>query len=191
MKQKKKIPSNAKIVFKGKIFSVWHWDQEMFDGSIQTYEAISRNNSTSVLAITKEKKIIVNFEEQPHIGKFTSIPGGMGEDELTELENAKKELLEETGYQSNCWELWRSDDVLKHNKIDWNSTIFVARECYKNKDVKFDPGEKIESHFLDFEDFIEIVQKKEFRTKNLKEFVNEILGDKIKLQEFKEFLLGK
>lgn len=52
----KRLPKNAKIVNKGIIFDTYHWEQEQFDGSIKIFEAIKRNPTVQIFAITKEKK---------------------------------------------------------------------------------------------------------------------------------------
>lgn len=41
-KSKQPIPENAKLVFKGKIFDTYQWEQEMYDGSRVTFEKIKR-----------------------------------------------------------------------------------------------------------------------------------------------------
>lgn len=115
----KKIPDHAELVFKGVLHDVYQWQQEAFDGSFLTFEAIRRRN----------------------------------------LEN------------------W---------KFDWLDYFYFARDCKKNGQIKFDPGEKIETVFLTFSEFLEIIERKEFRNKHLRDFVKE-KGEK----EFEKFLFGE
>lgn len=193
-KEIKKIPDEAKIVFKGILHEVWQWQQEMFDGSFEIFEAIRRKSSTTVLAITEDDKIIINFEEQPNLKPFFSIPAGMLEDGLSPLENIKKELEEETGFSSEEWIPWETDDVLKNNKIDWVSYSFIARKCVKTGNVKFDPGEKIETVLLDFPEFLKITQDERFRIKKISEKIKQILESENVEEEkenFRKFLFGE
>ena len=61
---KQPIPPHAKRVFKGVIFEVYQWEQEMFDGSVETYEALKRADTAQVIA-TRRNKILIPLEEQP------------------------------------------------------------------------------------------------------------------------------
>ncbi len=191
-----KIPNSAKCVFKGLLHEVWQWQQAMFDGSFQTFESIKRRDSVTVMAITKDKKIIVNFEEQPHRGSFISLSGGVTEEGESFLENAKRELLEETGFESaeENWLLWKKTDVLNNWKIEYWNHLFLARNCEKVSEQSLDVGEKIEVKLFEFEDFIKITQGEKFRNKEVSEMVKEILDSEnvdLEKEKFKEFLFGQ
>ena len=41
MSKTKPIPSYAKMVFKGKLFEVWQWEQKMFDGTLSHREFLN------------------------------------------------------------------------------------------------------------------------------------------------------
>ncbi|MDQ5962223.1 MAG: ADP-ribose pyrophosphatase [Patescibacteria group bacterium] len=152
---KKKIPDNARLVFKGALHDIYQWDQEMFDGSTAVFEAIRKRDGITVVAVVGEN-IIVNREEQPYRGEFLSLPGGLSEGEEDPLSNAKRELLEETGYISSDWELWFVSDILNYVKMDWNNHFFIARDCKKVGEQKLDAGEKIDVTFVTFDDFLEL-----------------------------------
>lgn len=175
----KKIPQEARLAYKGKMFEVWEWDQEMFDGTYEVFEMIRRNNSSIIIPITKDGLIIVNYEEQPHRGKFISLPGGFSEDGEDIDLNAKRELLEETGYTSNEWEMWFENDVLGYSKMEWFSYCYIARNCEKTGDTKFDPGEKIETKLLTLDEFINIIQDPLFRNYMFKKMDPEEIRRKI------------
>lgn len=68
------IPKNAKAVFKGNQFSVYQWEETLFDGSVAIFEAASRSNSAKAVAITRRETVLVVEEEQPWRGKITTIP---------------------------------------------------------------------------------------------------------------------
>ena len=59
-----KIPSQAKRVFKGLIFDVYHWKQKMFDGSEEIFEGLKRPSTIQIIPIFN-KKLLLSFEEQP------------------------------------------------------------------------------------------------------------------------------
>jgi ADP-ribose pyrophosphatase len=95
-----KIPKNAKKVFQGILFDIYQWEQEMFNGTFETFEKAIRADSSQIIALTKKKELILLNEEQPHDGSFSGLIGGRIERDETPIENAKKELLEELGMKS-------------------------------------------------------------------------------------------
>ena len=181
----KKIPDNAKKVFEGVIFDVYHWEQEMFDGTFATFEALKKRDSVTVVA-TVGDKIVLNNEEQPGRDAFITLPGGMCEKEETPLENAKRELLEETGLTTDDWELWFISDPWMAAKVDWNNYFYIARNCKKTSEPKFDSGERIETKYVTFEEFLELRNNTKNRNKDLNPILqtaSEDEGERKKLHE--------
>ena len=89
-----KLPKNAERVFKGVIFDIYQWEQEMFDGSTETFERILRPDLVCLIA-TVGDKIMVLDQEQPARPPFISLPGGrMDMEGETPLDTAKRELRE-------------------------------------------------------------------------------------------------
>lgn len=155
----KKIPDNAKKVFEGVIFDVYHWEQELFDGSTATFEAVKRIDTNSVVTVI-DNKILITREEQPSKPPFLGLPGGRIERGEDALSAAKRELLEETGYEAKEWVHWFTEDSSKTSKIEWNTFYFIAKSSTKKSEPNLDGGEKIEVELITFEQFIE--RRKEF-----------------------------
>ena len=184
----KKIPHNATLVFKGILHEVYQWEQEMFDGTYATFEAIRRGNSVTVIATTSNK-IILNSEEQPNRAPFIAMPGGIADDgNVTILENAKRELKEETGYESNDWKEWFTSDVLQSAKIEWNNYFFVAKNVQKTCEPHLDSGEKIKTKLITFDEFLELRHDPDFRNKDLIPILEKASQDKQKRKELEELL---
>lgn len=140
------IPEDSQIVFKGQIFDVYQWKQEMFDGSKATFEMLKRPDTIKVIAI-KDDKIAITDEQQPNNRAYYDIPGGRHDEEAeTELEAAKRELLEETGFRFKNWRLIKVEQP--HTKIDWLVYLFLATDFESQTDQKLDAGEKIEIKLL-------------------------------------------
>lgn len=180
-----KIPKNAKKVFEGVIFDVYQWEQEMFDGTFETFEMLSRVNTIQIIA-TAGDKILLAHQSQPTKEDFYSLFGGRAEKGEQPLETAKRELLEESGLRSSDWELLKIYNPM--HKIDWEVYLFVARNCKKVAEQKLDTGEKIETIECAFDKFLEIAESDKFWGE---EFITDVLRmkqDKKKMEDFKNKL---
>ncbi|NTV41572.1 MAG: NUDIX hydrolase [Candidatus Moranbacteria bacterium] len=171
-KPKPSIPENSKKVFEGEIFDVYQWEQEMFDGSVETFEKLKRPDTANVLAFTEDGKVIIINEQQPGKETFFGLPGGRIEDGEDPAFAAKRELLEETGYVCDSIELWHSVQLI--HKIDWTIYFFVARGCKKVAQQKLDAGEKIEVQLVDLDEFLEMVFAEKMKSS---EFIMQFFKD--------------
>lgn len=184
----KKIPDNAVLAFKGVLHDVYQWDQEMFDGSTATFEAIKRRDSVTVVATT-EGKILLNDEEQPHLDPYIALPGGLVDDtDASLLESAMRELKEETGYEGADWKDWFTSDVSHSKRLDWNNYFFIAKNVQKTSEPHLDAGERIETRFITFEEFLELKNDPTFRNKDLIPILEEASEDPKKKAELQELL---
>lgn len=154
------IPPEAKKVFSGKVFEVWQWQQQMFDGTTSLFEKLRRPSTCCTLAVVGDK-ILVLKQEQPGIPPFISLPGGRLDGEETTLQAAKRELFEETGYVSDDWQLWLQ--VEPEVKIDWTIFTYIARNCEIQAQNHVDNGEKITPELLSFEQFLLLADNPLFR----------------------------
>ena len=181
-----KIPSEAKLVFKGIIFQVYQWQQKMFDGSTETFEMLKRPNTIEVIA-TSGNKILLTHQSQPNKSDFYSLFGGRGKEGEDPLVTAKRELLEESGLESNDWELFKIFEPT--HKIEWSIYTFIARNCKKVSEQSLDPGEKIEIRERTFDEFIQDVLSDKYWGDEL---ILEILKMKTsgKLEEFRKKIFG-
>ena len=153
-KSKQPIPENAKRVFRGILFDVYQWEQEMFDGTRAIFEKLKRPDTVVVFPVLPDGKIILTKQEQPGKKPFIGATGGRvdeGEDILTA---AKRELLEESGYEAEELILW--DAQQPTSKIEWAVYTFVAKGLKKVADLHLDAGEKIELLTVDLDKLINI-----------------------------------
>lgn len=182
----KKIPDNAKKVFEGVLHDVYHWDQVMFDGSIATFEALKRRDAVTIIAVI-DNKIIINNEEHPGLEKFLSLPSGNSETQVFP-EDAKRELLEESGYVSDSWTQWFTNDVLRYHKLEWNNHYFIAKNLKKVAEQNLDPGERIETLFYTFDEFLELRNNPRFRNKDFIPVLEKAAGSEEEKQKLKALL---
>lgn len=160
-----KLPENAKRVFKGILYDVYHFEQEQFDGSTKTFEMLKRKPSVQVIPI-KDGKVIMAKEQQPGTEEFTTFVGGCTDENEEPFVAAQRELKEETGLESDDWE-----EIFKleiPGRIDWDIHFYVARGCRETSAPETDSGEKIKLKELSFEEFINFTKREDFRNKVFK-----------------------
>ena len=180
-----KIPSHAKLVFQGVIFDVYQWEQEMFDGTKEIFEAIKRPGTVQVIP-TKGDKILLSFEEQPGKPRRITFLGGRMEKDEEPLAAAKRELLEESGMESKNWELYRS--YQSGGKIEWPFYVYIAHDVQKVAKPHLDAGEKIDIKEVTFDEFIEIITSEDYIDRQISEEIFRLKQDPIKFAEFKQKL---
>jgi len=148
------IPKDAKRVFEGTIFDVYHWQQQMFDGSFETFEMLRRVDTLKVLAVVDDKLVILE-EEQPKFGTFIDIPGGRHDhSEETNLEAAKREMIEETGMSFRKWRLIDVEQPM--GKAEWFCYLYLAYDLESQVDPVLDAGEKISVNLLSLKEYSDL-----------------------------------
>lgn len=177
------IPENAKKVFTGQIFDVYQWEQEMYDGTKAIFEKLKRPDTVVVFGVLDDGKILLTEQEQPGKEPFIGATGGRvdeGEDILTA---AKRELLEESGYEAEEFILWDAQHPV--GKIDWVVYTFIAKGLNKVADMHLDPGEKIKLLPVTFDELVELSINKKFEEK---EIVNKFYEAKLDPKKMEELI---
>jgi ADP-ribose pyrophosphatase len=162
---KKVIPENATILpdkaqpaFKGMIFDVYQWEQQLYDGSTHTFEMLKRPDTVSVIGVVDDKILVID-DEQPHFGSRQSFPGGRVDDSDESIEAAaRREMLEETGYSFKNWRLIKV--MQPHRKIEWFVYLLLAWEVEARQEPALDPGEKIAVKAVHFNELKDLVLDK-------------------------------
>lgn len=176
------IPEHAKRVFKGVIFDVYQWDQEMFDGSVETFEMARRTDMVDTIAI-KDGKFAVVREEQPGNPPFYDLPGGRHDrDNESYVETAQRELLEETGMKFSQWRL-----VSVHQygpKVEAFFYIYLATDFVEQLEQNLDVGEKIKVEWVTLDEYFDLHSSGQLR--GYPELFNTIrtINDLLALPEF-------
>jgi ADP-ribose pyrophosphatase len=178
------IPDNAEVVFKGKVFDVYQWKQEQFDGSFATYEKTKRPDTVVTFLVLDDGKILLTEQEQPGKIPFIAACGGRVDEGEDILEAAKRELLEESGYEADDWMLWKS--VQPQSKIEWAVYVFIAKVAKKVSDQSLDSGERIKFKPVTFDEFIQMARNKEFREQEILTDLYESLLDSEKYNDLKK-----
>jgi len=102
---------SSKVVFKGKVFSVYRDEVIEPSGVENVREVIRHNGSVVVLAVDESKNpddpdIILERQYRHAAGQFLlELPAGRVEPGEATLAAAKREMIEETGYRAKRWTL--------------------------------------------------------------------------------------
>ncbi|MBP7056893.1 NUDIX hydrolase [Candidatus Gracilibacteria bacterium] len=181
------VPDQAKLVFKGKLYDTYQWQQEMFDGSMATFEMLKRPYNGCVIPVI-DGKIMVLEQVQPGKPPFLSLPGGRcdpGEDTLTA---AKRELLEETGYRATTWSLWL--ETIPEEKVDWQIHTYIAQDCVSEETPRLDSGERIKTKLITFEEFLLLSDNPLFRNKDAITELLRVRLDPVRKEQLRTLLFG-
>lgn len=150
------IPPEAKKVFSWVRVDVYQWQQQLYDGSVTTFERTRFRDGAFVIAVLPDGQLLMTKQEQPARSKpFLSLPWWWFDTpDEGPLACAQRELLEETGYKSDEWQLWHRTEGTAN--IIAYTYFFIARNCRKvDAHHERDHGEKITVFSLSFDAFLD------------------------------------
>lgn len=152
----KLVPKEAKKVFSGIIYDVYHWQQEMFDGSFGTFEMLRRTDTVQAICIDNGKIVIIN-EQQPGLSPKVNFPGGRVDSEDTSMLAAvQREVKEEVGMEFSDWRL--IEVVQPHHKIEWCIYTYLATGKTAQSSPSLDVGEKISVSTKSFDQVKQLIK---------------------------------
>lgn len=119
---------------------------------IDDYYVMELPDVASVVAITKDKKIILVKEYKHGVQKeVLQLPSGYIDPNETPEACAKRELLEETGYTAKRWtflgKLTGSPGRLTHYYH-----LFLAEDAEKIQEQKLEPSENVKVHLYNMDE---------------------------------------
>lgn len=182
------LPPNAKSVFQGKIFTVWQWEQKLFDGTTSIFESITRPDAAYVLPVLDNNSLLLIKDEQPNRKAVLTMPRGRIESNEEPEAAAKRELLEETGHEVRelipwyTWQPW--------GKISWTIYFFIGRGAHKTSEPKLEGGERIILKPTPLEDFVELAVQGTLQEQQIQIMMLQAKLDPTKMEVFKTLLYG-
>lgn len=182
-KSRQPTPPDAQLTYQGKLFSVYQWQQKMYDGSHKVFEKIKRPDTVVVFAILSDGKILLTKQEQPGKDPFIGAVGGRIDKGEGVLEAAAREMLEETGYKAERFTIWHAEQPV--SKIDWAVYFLLAKGLKRVSDQSLDSGEKINLMTVSFDEFIDTALTPEFSEKEIVKFIYEAKIHPDKMNELK------
>lgn len=158
-KRMKVFSDTSKEVFSGVRFKVFQWEQQVFDGSVMTYEVAKRNDAVTVLAV-REGNIVLVKEQQPHWHtEIITTPGGLVDEGEDIFQAAQREMKEETGYTFKDWYL--IDAALVAPGVEWVRYFFVAKHMLSQTEKNLDSGEMNSVFEVTISEFIQLIRNDE------------------------------
>lgn len=178
------IPDHAKKVFDGIIHDVYHFEQELYDGSTTTFEMLKRASSAQCIPIVGDKILLIK-DTQPNRETLYAACGGQVDPGETPEQAVEREMMEETGYSAESFELYQTYSV--SSKVDWDIYTYIARNATQVQTPKEQAGEKIEPFLVTFDEFVDIVCSEGFRDIEISLTVLRMVKNGT-IHEFKELL---
>lgn len=109
-----------------------------------------------VLCITSNEEIVLVEQYRHGIGRSSiELPAGAVDDGEDPLVGARRELLEETGYQAHDWK-YLGKCAPNPGKQTSFAHLFVASEAKRIADQELDPTESIRIHLVDCADVLKM-----------------------------------
>lgn len=128
---------------------------------IDDFYVITLNEAAAIVALDDDGNIILKKEYRHCFERdLIEIPAGgfeKGEDGLTV---AKRELLEETGYESDDWH-FIGKTVESSAKLTNYMHIYLAEHCHKVSEQHLDPTEEVEVLVMPLKQAVDMVMNNE------------------------------
>lgn len=183
-KSRQPIPEHAKKVFSGVVFDTYQWEQELFDGRKVLFEKVKRPDTVAIFPVLPDGRIILTEQEQPCKPPFVTTAGGRVDRGEGIEEAARRELLEESGYEAGRLILW--DAQQPYSKIEWSVFTFIAKDIKKVGEMDLDGGEKIKLKLVTFEEFLDICTSDDFTDHEITLKLMQAQLDPIKMEELRK-----
>ena len=137
------LPPNATVTFQSELFTIYTWPQQLYDGSTKTFECCVRPSGVVVMGFLDPETVLLTKQEQPHRERsFFDLPGGRMEPGEDSEMAARREFLEETGYEIDRLEPWFTDT--QQGVIRFSQFFFWATDLRRaSEKQQLDGGERI------------------------------------------------
>jgi 8-oxo-dGTP pyrophosphatase MutT (NUDIX family) len=182
--RKPNMPLNATLVYEGVIFDTYQWEQKLFDGSATTFEKLVRPDTAAIYPVLEDGRILLIEDTQPGQGTFLCSPmGRIDPEDVTPLEAAKRELLEETGYTIQTADLLY--EVEPHIKIDWLVYGYIGYGAKKVQEPNPGAGEIITLHPVSFDELLDVASKENFDDPRFSILALQALANETKMKDLR------
>lgn len=175
-------------VFQGNIFSIWQWDQKLYDGSTKVFERVQRSDAAFMVGVLPDQKILLVWDEQPDREGVLGLAGGKIEDGESPQDAAAREFLEETGYKAAAIAPWMS--YVPYGKMVFTVHSFIGKQCTKVAEPRPEAGERITPRFFTFDEFVMLGREETLRSSDVRIVLLEAQVDPKKRETLYQQLYG-
>ena len=145
-------------VFEGGLLKVHRDVVRLPDGSRSTREYIRHPGAVAMVPLFDDGKVLLERQfRYPHRREFIEVPAGKLEPGEPPLATAKRELMEETGYEAGDW----TRLGVIHTAIGYSDEtieLFLCRKIKKVSEPKLDGGEFIETLVVALDEAVAMVR---------------------------------
>ena len=149
------------VAFSSDFISVYKESLKRPDNHIvDDYFSVKRRDAVFIIALTKEQQIPLVFQYKNGVKDLIwELPAGFIDDNEEPLVAAKRELLEETGFEAENYQYLASfspNPSLSSNK----NHVFLAFNAEKVSEQKLDDNEEIETKLFLLEDLVSGIKQR-------------------------------
>ncbi|RLA62825.1 MAG: NUDIX hydrolase [Epsilonproteobacteria bacterium] len=151
---------SEKSVLSAKVFKYREVERTSPDsGKTGKFDVLDCWDWVNIVALTAENEVVMVEQYRQGIDSITlEIPGGVGHPGEDIIDGAKRELAEETGYQSTEW--------VKLGQVDANPAFmsntcatYLALNCQKAGPQNLDPLEEIDIKLVPLKDIPTLIKE--------------------------------
>lgn len=154
------VTTNEKPKYTTNIFKLLSREMKLeSENHSATFSILEAPDWINVIPMTPEGDLVLVEQYRYGVERPTlELPGGMVDAGENPLDTAKRELLEETGYEGEEW--------ISLGKVSSNPAIltnythtYVVKNCKKIREQQLDGNERINVHLLPETDFLELIHR--------------------------------
>ena len=135
---------------------------ELANGNLLDATIFEFRSWANIVALTKQNEVVLVQQYRHGIcDVLLEFPGGVVDDGEDPRDGAKRELLEETGYQASEW--IQVGQLFPNPALQTNTLhCYLALDAEKISGQNLDAGEDIEVHLVPLDELIELAKRGEF-----------------------------
>lgn len=150
-----------KVVYENPFLTVYEEKLQRGDGKIiPQYYSVKRRDAAFIIALTLDKKVPLVYQYKNGVkGVIWELPAGFVEDGETPETSAKRELIEETGFEAESFELlgkYAPNPSISGNR----NFVFLAFSAKKTAQQKLDQNEEIEVKLFDLKQLLKDIRER-------------------------------
>lgn len=158
-------PKNAERKFHGTVLDFWQWPQTLYDGSVATFECVTRPDSATVIPFLDERTVLLTRQFQPQREtSFLDMPGGRLDTGEDMQQAATRELLEETGYQATHLFEWERRQI--GGMMLYEESLFLAKGLQASATTPDTARERIELVPTPWSELVQLCLQQKLRHPN-------------------------